>query len=366
MKLPHLLPALVIFIVSLCGEVRAQVLHRHLYVAAPGVRNYLEYGGHGVLVFDMGAEHRFLRRIPMKGLDTTGKPLNVKGICASATTGRLYVSSIRSLQCLDLLTDKFLWERDYEGGCDRMSISPDGKVIYLPSLEKDHWHVIDALSGDIITRLEPKSKAHNTVFSLDGAECYLAGLGSPILRVADARTHRIVRDIGPFSAPVRPFTVNGASTLAFCCVNDLLGFEIGDLRGGKMLHRVEVKGFKKGPVLRHGCPSHGIGITPDEKQAWLCDAHNKRLHIFDITKLPPKPSGSILLKDEPGWVTFSIDGKTAYPSTGEIIDTAKKKIIGELKDEKGAAVQSEKMLEIQFLGPKLHATGDQFGVGRKK
>ena len=50
-------------------------------------------------------------------------------------------------------------------------------------------------------------------------------------------------------------------------VNELLGFEIGDLVSGKKLHRVEVKGFKKGPTKRHGCPSHGIGLTPDEKSS---------------------------------------------------------------------------------------------------
>ena len=47
--------------------------------------------------------------------------------------------------------------------------------------------------------------------------------------------------------------------------------EVGDLKTGKMLHRVEVTGFEKGPVKRHGCPSHGIGLTPDEKELWLAD-----------------------------------------------------------------------------------------------
>ena len=28
-------------------------LNRHLYVAAPGIRNYTPYGGHGVIVFDI-------------------------------------------------------------------------------------------------------------------------------------------------------------------------------------------------------------------------------------------------------------------------------------------------------------------------
>src|SRR6266702_1219694 len=54
-----------------------------LYVAAPGIRDYLEYGGHGLLVFDIDRGHKFVRRIATGGLDDKGKPLNVKGVCAS-------------------------------------------------------------------------------------------------------------------------------------------------------------------------------------------------------------------------------------------------------------------------------------------
>ncbi len=34
---------------------------RLLYVASPGVRNYLEYGGHGVIVFDIDNGHKFVK-----------------------------------------------------------------------------------------------------------------------------------------------------------------------------------------------------------------------------------------------------------------------------------------------------------------
>ena len=50
---------------------------KFLYVAEPGIRNYLEYGGHGVLVFDIDHGHRFVKRIPSSGLDEKGQPLNV-------------------------------------------------------------------------------------------------------------------------------------------------------------------------------------------------------------------------------------------------------------------------------------------------
>src|SRR6185295_11277905 len=41
---------------------------RYLYVATPGIRNYLGYGGHGILVFDMDNSHRFVKRIKTQGM----------------------------------------------------------------------------------------------------------------------------------------------------------------------------------------------------------------------------------------------------------------------------------------------------------
>ncbi len=340
---------------------------RHLlYVAVPGIRDELQYGGHGILVFDMDAGHRFVKRIPAAGLGETGKPLNVKGVCASAATGRIYLSTIRSLTCFDLVSEEVLWEKVYEGGCDRMAISPDGKVIYLPTLEKDRWHIVDALDGKVIARVETRSGAHNTICGLDGGRAYLAGLSSPLLTVIEKETYATVRTVGPFSASIRPFTVNGRGTLCFVNVNDLLGFEVGDLATGKMLHRVEVKDFEKGPVKRHGCPSHGIGMTPDESEIWLSDGANCRLHIFDARAMPPRQVASIRVRDQPGWITFSLDGRLAYPSTGDVIDAARREVVTGLKDETGADVQSEKMLEIDFGGGKPVRTGDQFGVGRAR
>jgi DNA-binding beta-propeller fold protein YncE len=307
-----------------------------------------------------------VKRIPTGGLDEQGRPLNVKGVCASARTGLMHISTIRTLMCLDLTTETLLWEKPYDGGCDRMALSPDGEIIYLPSLEKDHWHVVRARTGEILTKIVPKSGAHNTVYGPDGREVYLAGLKSPMLSIADTRTHTVPRACGPFSASIRPFTVNGSQTLCFVNVNELLGFEIGDLKSGRMLHRVEVQGFEKGLVKRHGCPSHGIGLTPDEKEVWVCDAANSRMHIFEAAPMPPKQIASVEVRDQPGWISFSFDGKHAWPSTGDVIDTATRKVVARLTDEEGRAVGSEKMVEIHWREGKLTRAGDQFGVGQQR
>jgi len=337
-------------------------LHRFLYVGTPGIQNDMTLGGQGILVFDIDRGHQFVKRIDSPA--GKEKPENIKGICASAATRRLYETTPAKLYCLDLVSDLPLWEKALPKGCDRMSITPDGKTLYVPAFEKDIWNVVDALTGEITAAIDFNSGSHNTVCSFDGQRMYLAGLRSPTLSIADTKTHEITRTVGPFAAAVRPFTINSDETRCYVNVNGLLGFEIGDLTTGKKLAHVEVTGFEKGSVKRHGCPSHGIGLTPDEKELWLCDSHNQQVHTFDLTADPPKQIQSVALRDQPGWVTFSLDGRYAYPSTGEIIDTKTKQILTALADETGRPVHSEKMLEIHFQNGQPIRVGDQFGLGR--
>lgn len=352
-----------IFIESMMGQ---NIVKKYLYVAEPGIRNYLEYGGHGILVYDIENDYKLVKRIPTGSFDEKGQPSNVKGICVSLATQCVYVSTIKSLMCISLKTDKLIWEKAYEKGCDRMAISPDGLTIFQSSFENDPWYVVNARNGEVINSILIKSKAHNTLYALDGKAVYLEGLASSYLTVVNPKdiTRNYV-NIGPFSNSIRPFTINGKQSLVYANVNDLLGFEIGDLKTGKMIQRVEIQGFEKGFIKRHGCPSHGIGLTPDEKELWVADGANQRMHIFDATQMPPKQLTSIALRDQPGWITFSLDGRYAFPSTGEVIDVATKKIIHSLSDEKGGIVQSEKVVEIHFKKGVAVKKGDQFGLGRK-
>ncbi len=349
---------------KMAGKV-APGVKRYLYVVTPGVRNYLGYGGHGIHVFDIDNKHRFVKFIPAKGgLKKDGTPSNVKGVDVSLATNCLYISTLEALQCIDLTTEKLIWERPYEGGVDRISISPDGNTIYMPSLEKEFWNVVNAKTGDIIKKIVTNSGAHNTIYGPDGQYVYLAGLKSTMLNVADTKTHTVTKQVGPFSADIRPFTINGAQTLVYVNVNGLLGFEVGDLVTGKKLHRVEVQGFNIGEVKRHGCPSHGIGLTPDERELWLCDGANNRIHVFDNTVMPPVQRTTIQVRDMPGWISFSVDGTYAYSSTGDVIDVKTRRIVATLEDQNFNSVQSEKMVEIQFRDNKPVLAGDQFGIGQ--
>jgi DNA-binding beta-propeller fold protein YncE len=335
----------------------------YLYVANPGTRNYVQYGGVGITVFDIDHGYKFVRRIPTWSVPEGKEPENVKGIVASARTGKVYVSNLSRVIAVDAISGKMIWDKAYEGGCDRLAISPDGNVLYVPQLESASWHVVNAATGDVIATIMTRSGSHNTIYSADGKHVYLAGLRSPTLSIADPTTHTVAKTVGPFDNAIRPFTVNGANTLVFVNVNGLLGFEVGDIESGKKLYHVEVAGYKQGPVKRHGCPSHGIALTPDEKELWVADCANEAIHVFDASLMPPKQVTTIKARDCVGWINFSIDGRYAYSSTGEIIDAKTKKVIVALKDEMGHEVQSEKQLELVISGGKVIHAGDQFGIG---
>src|SRR5437867_4567769 len=84
---------------------------RLLYVVCPGIRDYLEFGGAGVLVFDIDAGHKFVKRIGTEA-SKVAKPRNIKGVVASAATKKLHFTTPESLYCVDLVSEKTDWSKE--------------------------------------------------------------------------------------------------------------------------------------------------------------------------------------------------------------------------------------------------------------
>src|SRR5579872_6942743 len=101
--------------VFLGASLAAAAADQHLlYVAEPGTRNYVEYGGVGILVFDIDHNYKFVRRIPTWDVPAGKEPENVKGIAASEKTGRVYVTSLNRLIAIEAVSGKKIWDKTYE------------------------------------------------------------------------------------------------------------------------------------------------------------------------------------------------------------------------------------------------------------
>jgi DNA-binding beta-propeller fold protein YncE len=244
-----------------------------------------------------------------------------------------------------------------------MAITPDGKTIYMPCGEErkdcNFWFVLNAATGKIKTKIPVYKNTHNTIVGLNGERVYMASLKYNYLSVADTKTNRVIQKIGPFGSSIRPFTINGAETLAFVNVDFLSGFEVGDITTGKKLYRVQVEGFPWEDPKLPLTQSHGVALTPDEKEVWVVDGHNHYLHVFDVTGLPnsaPKQVASIPLTDRPRWINVSRDGRFAHVSTGEIVSTKTRKTVAKV-------ALSKHYLQIDFAGNVPVQAYSRYGVG---
>lgn len=327
-------------------------------------------GGKGIYVYDIDNGHKLVKQIEMPKLGGT------RGATACAATNRFYIAHNNDkLLCMDLKTEKILWENQYpkdEGGCDRIGITPDGKKLYVPSgwwSSDPHIKVVDGGSGKLITKIKvaPKGGLHNLIVSLDGKRVYAGSTRYDMLSVIDTATDKIIQKVGPIIGVIQPLTINGAQTRAY--INTHLyrkghgiGFEIGDIKTGEILHIVKVPGLEE---RKDRC--HGIGLTPDETEVWLADQAAKQLHVFDTTTMPPKFKQTLpVAMKSHGWVCFSRDGKYAWPDTGEVFDVKSKQVVARLTDQphgEGNPVASSKFIEIHFDGESAVWAGRQMGVG---
>src|SRR5438445_6099488 len=87
-------------IAPVAANLRAeQPAKRLLYVVCPGIRDYLEFGGAGILVFDIDNGHKFVKRIATAA-STPAKPRNIKGVVAKPKTKKLHFTTPESLYCV--------------------------------------------------------------------------------------------------------------------------------------------------------------------------------------------------------------------------------------------------------------------------
>src|ERR1700739_3452325 len=83
-----------------------------------------------ISVYDIGASHRLVKTI-----ETVRDVNNVKGVAASAATGRLYVayrthSGVGMIYCLNVYDGAVVWNRAIDPDIDRLAIHPGREVLF--------------------------------------------------------------------------------------------------------------------------------------------------------------------------------------------------------------------------------------------
>jgi hypothetical protein len=310
-----------------------------------------------------------------------------RGVAVSPRTATLYLSvggnggssGRGSLIAFSLRRNSVLWERAFPTGTDSPALTPDGRQLFLPTGERttdDVWYVVDALTGEVTDEIHAGPGPHNTIVPPDGKRVYLGPRNSRFLYVASSRTHRILKRIGPLLGGVRPFTINGAQTLVYTTATGFLGFQVSSLASGRVLYTVPIAGFHASRSL--GTPSHGVSLSPDNRQLYVIDVPNSYVHVFDVARTPARPPrhlADIRLVhpmtglERPcggdcgraGWLQHSLDGRFVYVGDcGDVIDTRTRRVVAFLP----ALRQSRYLFELDWRGSTPFQTSTRSGTGR--
>ncbi len=336
-------------------------------------------------VYDMDNGQRLVKTV---SLPQAG---DVRGVAADPARHMLFLSyggdggpnGTGSLLAYDLLTDTVAWSQSYSFGVDSMAIGADGTRIYMPTGEAspgNAWEVLDATNGNVLSTIAGGASPHNTIVSLNGADVYLGGRNASYLTEASAATGAILGQSGPMiNGGVRPFTINGKETMAFTTATGYLGFQVTSIRTGQVLYNVPVTGAfpytpgQAGPST----PSHGISLSPDEKELYVIDQPNDVVHVFDVSGLPTTAPTQVA--DIPltlhmtgsqigcsydclreGWLQHSLDGRYVFVGdSGDVIDTTTRKSVASL----AALYNSRVFIEIDWSGGVPVATSTRSGLG---
>jgi len=298
------------------------------------------------------------------------------------TRGFSSISLTGKLLAYDLATDTISWTHTYLSGIDSMSVSPDGRTIYMPTgsgTAGGAWKVIDASTGNVIGSIDTgSSQTHNTLMSLNGSHAYLETEASNYLYKASTSRNTVVGTIGPFNNAARPFTINGSETYAFVSTTGFLGFSVGDIRTGKVLYTVPIRGFSTTPNSDTTDPAHGVSLSPEENELYVVDSINSMVHVFDVSGLPamtPKQVADLHLQNplkgnesncaysclRDGWIHHSRDGKFVFVGdSGDVIDTKLRKTVAILP----AMANTRKEIEIDFQnGAVVWAMNNRQSIG---
>ena len=193
-----------------------------------------------ISVYDIDHGHSLLKTIP-----TVSNVDDVRGVVASAATGKLYVayrtrSSVGMIYCLSIYEDTVLWNRVIDPDVDRLSIHPNGRLLYVPTYEggsADYINVLDADTGDVARKVYFSNRSHDTQFPLSGPlfqSTHATDGSGRYLYLIDPTSYAVSR-IGPYSGILGPYAVDSMSQHVVNVVGGLWGMQVADIKTGQIV-----------------------------------------------------------------------------------------------------------------------------------
>jgi hypothetical protein len=299
----------------------------------------------------------------------------VRGVEECPATGVLYVSyggqgggGNGSALAYSLLTKKVLWQQNYSHGIDSFALSKDCTKLYMPVGEYDssgEWKIVNTATGEDEGSIgTPGSGGHDGTLSFDGKLLVMGEKTYNHLVLYGTETGKVQTQSPELVSGVRPNTINGADTEVFTTASGYDGFQVSSTAEGGTIQYTE--NFNVGGSCSQSTCSHGISLSPDNKEIAVIDAVHSAVQFWNVegveNNVAPMHVATVpvTLVNE-GWVQHSYDGRYVFVGdSGDVISTATHAVVAHLAPLEG----TRQSLEVDWEGAKTVATTQRVGVGR--
>jgi DNA-binding beta-propeller fold protein YncE len=313
----------------------------------------------------------------------------VRGVAVSPTTHMMFVSyggdgggnGNGSVLAYDLVRKTISWSVNLNTGIDSGAVSVDGKLLYMPDGELSSdgdWYILDTANGKVLGKIQtPGEGPHDAVMSADGKVLQLGDRNYSRLPTYDTQAGKLRGQSAQLVGGVRPNTINGADSVSFTTATGFDGFQVSSItRPGQPVLFTQKFASCSGPFST--C-SHGISLSPDNKQVYVVDTVHKAIQAWDVhgvaegiapTQLASVPvdglegteSGCAYDCGRDGWLQHSLDGRYVFAGdTGAVIQTATFKVVAKIKN----LLNTRKFVEIDWAGGVPVASSGRQGVGQR-
>ena len=263
---------------------------------------------------------------------------NVHGIAVQADGRRLFVTveAEQTLKIVNTVTEQIIGTVKLTGRPNQCAVTPDGRYVVVPIRNGASVDIVEVESQKVVKVL-PIKEPHNALNIGSNRYIFVSSMGSHEVDMIDLEKLDFETYI-PAGGRPRPFVVTRDGTTMYVAVSNLHGFDIVDIPSKKLTQRVELPAehsqLKPRQYETPDTFTHGIGLSPDEKELWVTSLFDNAVYVYDLKE--KKVVTSIPTGDGPNWVAFSPDGKYVCISNTDsddvyIYDTKSRRKVARVK-----------------------------------
>jgi DNA-binding beta-propeller fold protein YncE len=218
------------------------------------------------------------------------------------------------IMAIDTATDKVVWSTAVDGSPHHLAVSPDGARLYVPLFDRNYLEVLNAHTGQFVTRWYSIVGNHSLEISHDGSRLYVGNMLADLIWVYDTDSGKIVKVMRAGQA-VRPLRLDPQGAHIIYQTSRFHGFKVRDVSTGELTRSVELPALPSTVKLPDAYPytvDHGLAVTPDGTKLLAAGSIAGYVAVY---RLPEYALiGTIKVGDDPNWIGVRSDSKVAFVS----------------------------------------------------